>query len=56
LIFSFNLIKSDTTEKPCIVKYLDSGDGGEGIKNNFFPVDWWHGGEGRMQQAMGNMQ
>jgi len=46
--------KGNTAEKPAVVKQLDKGQGNKKVKENFFPVKWWHSGEGKAPAASVN--
>jgi hypothetical protein len=37
----------DPAEKPAVVKKLDQGQGNKKVKENLFPGNWWHSGEGK---------
>lgn len=49
-----DFIISNPAEKPAVVKELYQGQGNKKVKENFFPVKWWHSGEGKAPAASVN--
>jgi hypothetical protein len=45
--FFLGFKKGNPAEKPAVVKQLDKGEGNKKEKENYFPVNWWHSGEGK---------